>query len=112
AAVRFPDLGQVIARLEDSPKLVVAAIAGIAFGGGLELALGAHLRVASAASEIGLPEVKLGLVPGAGGTQRLPRVVNAGVAAMIVTSGESRRAASLAKVPGQRLFDKIVDDSG
>ncbi len=111
AATRSPDLAQVISCLEDSPKPVVAAIAGIAFGGGLELALGAHLRVASSASQVGLPEVKLGLVPGAGGTQRLPRVVNAAVAAMIVTSGEPRGAASLAGIPGQRLFDEIVDDT-
>jgi 3-hydroxyacyl-CoA dehydrogenase len=111
AANASPTLGEVITRLEDSPKPVVAAIDGTAFGGGLELALGAHLRVATAASKIGLPEVKLGLIPGAGGTQRLPRVLDAAVAAQIITSGQPRSAASIATIGGQRLFDKVIDDS-
>src|SRR5262249_35615083 len=64
-----PTLGTVIRTLEDAGKPVVAAIDGACLGGGLELALGAHYRVATAKSSIGLPEVSLGLVPGAGGTQ-------------------------------------------
>ncbi|MCX8495679.1 MAG: enoyl-CoA hydratase/isomerase family protein, partial [Akkermansiaceae bacterium] len=71
AAGREPRLPLLIAALEDSPKPVVAAIAGICLGGGLELALGAHFRVARVDARIALPEVKLGLLPGAGGTQRL-----------------------------------------
>ncbi|MDN5758491.1 MAG: 3-hydroxyacyl-CoA dehydrogenase NAD-binding domain-containing protein [Tomitella sp.] len=106
-----PNLSEVIARLEDSPKPVVAAIHGTAFGGGLELALGAHKRVATASSKIGLPEVKLGLVPGAGGTQRLPRVLDAVLAAEIITSGSPRTAAFIAKAEGQGLFDEVVADN-
>src|ERR1035441_10228336 len=70
-----PSLWDLFALIENSPKPVVAAINGLALGGGLELALACHYRVAAAAAQIGLPEVKLGLLPGAGGTQRLPRLV-------------------------------------
>jgi 3-hydroxyacyl-CoA dehydrogenase len=104
-----PHLGRVIAELENAVKPVVVAIDGTCLGGGLELALGAHYRVATPGSRIGLPEVSLGLVPGAGGTQRLPRVVGVGVAAEMITSGTPRTAAELAAVPGQRLFDRVVD---
>ncbi|MBI3107516.1 MAG: enoyl-CoA hydratase/isomerase family protein, partial [Candidatus Rokubacteria bacterium] len=69
-----PDLNEVIRRIEQSPKPVVAALHGTALGGGLEVALGCHYRCAVAAAQVGFPEVKLGLLPGAGGTQRLPRV--------------------------------------
>jgi 3-hydroxyacyl-CoA dehydrogenase len=105
-----PRLGQVIAALEDAPKPVVAAIDGVCMGGGLELAMGAHYRVATAASRIGLPEVTLGIVPGAGGTQRLPRVVDFAVAAEMITSGTPRTGAELAALPGQRLLDRVVPD--
>src|SRR4029077_16964856 len=71
-------LAEMIFRMEDSVKPIVCAIHGTAFGGGLEVAMGAHYRVAVAAAQVGQPEVKLGLIPGAGGTQRLPRL--AGVA--------------------------------
>ncbi|WP_190813213.1 3-hydroxyacyl-CoA dehydrogenase NAD-binding domain-containing protein [Saccharopolyspora pogona] len=104
-----PTLGDVIAALETAGKPVVAAIDGTCFGGGLELALGAHYRVATAASKLGLPEVMLGLVPGAGGTQRLPRVVGPAVAAEMITSGKPRTAKALAGVEGQRLLDRVVD---
>ena len=69
-----PGLHDAINAVESSPKAIVAAIHGTAFGGGLEVALGCHYRVAGAGAKIGLPEVKLGLLPGAGGTQRLPRL--------------------------------------
>ena len=72
---RGASLPDVQSAIEDSPKPVVAAIHGTALGGGLEVALVAHYRVAVASAKFGLPEVKLGLLPGAGGTQRLPRVV-------------------------------------
>ena len=74
AATAAPALGEVIKTLEESHKPVVAAIHGVAMGGGLELALGCHYRVGSPGALIALPEVKLGLLPGAGGTQRLPRL--------------------------------------
>src|SRR5882757_475688 len=69
-----PGLHEAIAAIENSPKPIVAAIHGTAFGGGLESALACHYRVAVASAQVGLPEVKLGILPGAGGTQRLPRL--------------------------------------
>ena len=72
---------------EDNPKVVIAAIHGYALGGGLEFAMGCHYRVASASSQLGLPEVKLGIIPGAGGTQRLPRLVGPDLALDMMTSG-------------------------
>jgi enoyl-CoA hydratase/3-hydroxyacyl-CoA dehydrogenase len=86
-AVRLPNL---IARLEASAKPTLAAIDGFALGGGLELALGCHARLATARARVGLPELKLGLMPGAGGTQRLPRVC--GVSAALDLMLTSRQA--------------------
>jgi 3-hydroxyacyl-CoA dehydrogenase len=83
-----PGLGVVIETIENSPKPVIAAIHGTALGGGLELALACHYRVAVADAKCGLPEVKLGILPGAGGTQRLPRVVGLGLALDMITSGD------------------------
>ncbi len=86
---------------------MVAAIGGFALGGGLELALGCHYRVASPGAQLGLPEVKLGLLPGAGGTQRLPRVVGVETALnMIVTGNPVPARKALA---GTALFDQIVE---
>jgi 3-hydroxyacyl-CoA dehydrogenase len=85
AAPFLPDLLDAI---EASPKPVVAAIQGVALGGGLEVALSCHGRVASSAAMLGLPEVKLGLIPGAGGTQRLPRLIGAAKAFQMMLSGE------------------------
>ena len=82
-------------------------------GGGLELALGCHYRVAAAGAQIALPEVKIGLIPGAGGTQRLPRVLGVETALNMIVSGEPVKSELLAKQPGQKLFDEIVDgDAG
>jgi 3-hydroxyacyl-CoA dehydrogenase len=111
AAGARPRLGEVISAIEDCVKPVVAAIDGAALGGGLELALSAHYRVATSASRLGLPEVNLGLVPGAGGTQRLPRVLDIAVAAEMITSGAPRTAATLAAVAGQRLLDRVVPEN-
>jgi 3-hydroxyacyl-CoA dehydrogenase len=83
-----PVLGDVIARLEASAKPIVAAIFGTALGGGLEVALACHYRVAQAGSKFGLPEVKLGILPGAGGTQRLPRLIGFAKAVDMIVGGE------------------------
>ena len=83
-----PTLPEVIHRFENSTKPVVAAIHGTALGGGLETALGCHYRVAVASARVGLPEVKLGLLPGAGGTQRLPRLTGAAKALEMITRGD------------------------
>lgn len=93
--------------VENGNKPVVAAIHGATLGGGLELALGAHLRVAAKSSTMGLPEVKLGLIPGGGGTQRLPRLVGAAIAADMVSTGAIVSAARALDIG---LVDEVVDD--
>src|SRR5690606_739280 len=75
-----PWMSEICTALENSPKPVIAALHGVALGGGLELALAAHYRIADANTQFGLPEVQLGLMPGGGGTQRLPRLIGASVA--------------------------------
>ena len=101
-----PLLVDVIARIEAMPKPVVAAIHGMAVGGGCELPLGCHYRVGDASAQMGLPEVKLGLIPGAGGTQRLPRLVGLKPALDIIVSGEYV-GAERAKELG--LIDELID---
>jgi 3-hydroxyacyl-CoA dehydrogenase len=86
--MKEPGLAAIIETIEASPKPVVAAIHGTALGGGLELALACHYRVAAREARLGLPEVKLGILPGAGGTQRLPRIVGLARALDMITSGE------------------------
>ena len=105
-ASREPRLPMVICAFEDSPKPIVAAIAGVCMGGGLELALGAHYRVAKSDAQIALPEVKLGLLPGAGGTQRLPRAIGLEAALNMIVSGATVPAA---KLKGTALFDEVTD---
>lgn len=83
-ATKSPLLPELITLIRESPKLIVAAVNGIAFGGGFELALFAHLRVGFSSTQFRLPEVSLGLIPGAGGTQLLPRVIGIGKAAEII----------------------------
>ncbi|MDX1551331.1 MAG: 3-hydroxyacyl-CoA dehydrogenase NAD-binding domain-containing protein [Marinobacter sp.] len=83
-----PGLAFVVEQCENSEKPIVAAIHGTALGGGLETALGCHYRVALSSARVGLPEVKLGLLPGAGGTQRLPRLTGARKALEMITSGD------------------------
>ncbi|HUW60234.1 MAG TPA: 3-hydroxyacyl-CoA dehydrogenase NAD-binding domain-containing protein [Candidatus Bathyarchaeia archaeon] len=102
-----PDLNDVIMALEGSTKPVIAAIHGTALGGGLETALGCHFRCAAASAQFGFPEVKLGLVPGAGGTQRLPRVAGVKAALEIISSGNPIPA-SRALEAG--IIDEIIDD--
>ena len=103
---REPHLPDLCNTIEASSKPVVAAIHGTALGGGLEVALSCHYRCAVPAAKVGLPEVKLGLLPGAGGTQRLPRLIGATPALDMMTSGnpvDAARAASLG------LIDQLVD---
>ncbi|HMH30395.1 MAG TPA: 3-hydroxyacyl-CoA dehydrogenase NAD-binding domain-containing protein [Steroidobacteraceae bacterium] len=101
-----PSLHQAIDAVESSEKPIVAAIHGTAFGGGLEVALGCQYRVAVAGAKIGLPEVKLGLLPGAGGTQRLPRLIGVEAALGIIVSGDPVPAPQAAKAG---VIDKIVE---
>jgi enoyl-CoA hydratase len=89
AAKALAQRGQaVFNRFESSPKPIIAAINGFALGGGCELAMACHIRIASEAAKLGQPEVKLGLVPGYGGTQRLPRLVGKGRALQLLLTGE------------------------
>ncbi len=107
-ALAEPNLLSVILAVENSSKPVVAAIHSVAMGGGLELALGCHYRIAAPGANIALPEVKLGLIPGAGGTQRLPRVLGVEAALNMIVSGEPVKSEMLAMLPGQKLFDKMA----
>ena len=107
-ATQEPNLLSLIAALENSPKAVVAAVHSVAMGGGLELALGCHYRIAAPGCSVALPEVKIGLIPGAGGTQRLPRVLGVEVALNMIVSGEPIASERLAALPGQKLFDKMA----
>ncbi len=107
---KAPELGAVIASFEASEKPVVAAIHGTALGGGLEVALGCNYRVATREAKCGLPEVKLGILPGAGGTQRLPRLIGVPKALEMIVSGDPIGAGA-AKELG--LVDHVVrEDEG
>ena len=103
-----PTLRSVIRVVEANTKPVIAAIGGICMGGGLELALGCHFRVASPRAKIALPEVKLGLLPGAGGTQRLPRAIGVEAALNMIVSGTP---VSSEQFKGTRLIDEIIEGS-
>ena len=102
-----PHLGTVIHTVEFSDKPVIAAISGVCMGGGLELALGCHYRVAAAGAKIALPEVKLGLLPGAGGTQRLPQLIGPARAKDLIFSGRFVGAAEALAIG---LADQVVPD--
>ena len=104
-----PNLLSLIRMAEESTKPVVAAVNGVCMGGGLELSLGCHYRVAAPKVPVALPEVKIGLIPGAGGTQRLPRVLGVETALNMIVSGEPVPSDVLAGLPGQKLFDQIAD---
>ncbi len=107
-AIQEPNLLSVIIRVENTTKPVIAAVHSVCMGGGLELALGAHYRIAAPGCNVALPEVKLGLIPGAGGTQRLPRVLGVEAALNMIVSGEPVKSEMLAQLPGQKLFDKLA----
>ena len=102
-------LRAVLARLASPDLITIAAIEGVALGGGLELAMACTLRVAGAGARLGLPEVKLGLIPGAGGTQRLPRLVGRGRALDIMLTARQVPAAEAAAIG---LVDRLVDVGG
>ena len=106
-AIQEPNLLSVILAIENASKPVVAAVHTVTMGGGLELALGCHYRIAAPGCNVALPEVKLGLIPGAGGTQRLPRVLGVEAALNMIVSGEPVKSEMLAQLPGQKLFDKM-----
>ena len=101
-----PFLGDVIDRLEGSAKPTIAAIHGKALGGGLEVAMGCHYRVAVPTAKIALPEVKLGLIPGAGGTQRLPRLVGLATAIRVIAEGAELPAREALE---QGAIDELVE---
>ena len=100
-----PVLADLLGRIERCSKPVIAAISGFALGGGLELALACHRRVAALDAQLGLPEIKLGLMPGAGGTQRLPRLIGSEAALSLMLSGEPVAAAAAAE---SGLVDRVV----
>ncbi len=105
---RHPDLGAVIAAFEACTKPTVAAIFGTALGGGLEIAMGCRYRVAVATARLGLPEVKLGILPGAGGTQRLPRLIGPEAAVKMIVSGTPVSARDALKAG---LIDALVEEA-
>jgi 3-hydroxyacyl-CoA dehydrogenase len=100
-AIQEPNLLSVIALMENCSKPVVAAMHTLVMGGGLELALGCHYRIVAPGTNVALPEVKLGLIPGAGGTQRLPRALGVEPALNMIKSD------MLFMLPGQKLFDQM-----
>jgi len=102
-----PSLPDVVDAIEQCPKPVVAAIHGTALGGGLELALACHYRIAIPSARLGLPEVKLGLLPGAGGTQRLPRVIGVAAALSMIVTGDPVTAARALEIG---LLDRVAQE--
>ena len=104
---RDPDLNTVINAYENSDKPTIAALHGTPLGGGLEVAMGCQYRVANSKTRLGLPEVTLGILPGAGGTQRLPRLVGVELALEMITSG---KPISAKKALGAGLVNKVSDD--
>ncbi|MEM8742994.1 MAG: enoyl-CoA hydratase/isomerase family protein, partial [Pseudomonadota bacterium] len=101
-----PPLGTVVDDIAAAPVPWVAMLHGTALGGGLEVALGCHWRLALASAKVGLPEVALGIIPGAGGTQRLPRVTDAKTAVEIVTTGKPVGAEA---AHGMGIVDRLVE---
>lgn len=108
ADIDAPDWGELLVLIENSPKPIVAAIHGEAFGGALELALACHFRIATESAKVGFPEVKLGIVPSGGGTQRLPRAVGPELAVKMIVGGEPVTAREALK---NGLIDEIVESA-
>jgi len=107
-ALEEPNLGTLIIAFENADKPIVAALHSVVMGGGLELSLACHYRIAAPSCQVALPEVKLGLIPGAGGTQRLPRVLGVEAALNMIVSGEAIMSERLNMVPAQKLFDHMA----
>jgi 3-hydroxyacyl-CoA dehydrogenase len=103
--LRDPQVPEIIASIEQCPKPMIAAIAGAALGGGFEIALGCDGRIATADAVVGLPEVTLGIIPGAGGTQRLPRITGLTTAIALIASGRRVKAAEAKRLG---LIDDIA----
>ncbi len=103
---RVPEMARLVERIEDCRKPVVAAIHGHALGGGMELAMAAHYRVASLGAQLGQPEVKLGIIPGAGGTQRLPRLAGVAKAVEMCSLGTPISAAEAMQLG---IIDKLME---
>lgn len=102
-----PSLGDVLDQLDNHPKLTIAALHGTALGGGFETALCCNYRIALTSAKVGLPEVKLGLLPGAGGTQRVPRLAGIGPAIELMTSGNPMSAR---QAMACQLIDRVVEN--
>ncbi len=110
SSAKIPSLTDLCNQIESSPKPIVAAVTGVALGGGCELVLAAHFRVADKNARIGLPEVKIGLIPGAGGTQRLPRICkDVPWSLNVITSG---RMVKMAEAKAKGIIDEVVDGDG
>ena len=101
-----PELPQVIEAIEKCPKPIIAAISGATLGGGYELALGCDARIASENTIVGLPEVTLGMLPGAGGTQRLPRLIGMAKSVQVICSGKRYKALEALKLG---MIDTIAE---
>ncbi|NXH92210.1 ECHP enzyme, partial [Edolisoma coerulescens] len=101
-------LAPIVSLIESSEKPVVAAIEGVALGGGLEVALGCHYRIAHVKARMGFPEVAIGLLPGAEGTQRLPRLIGVPAALDMITTGKHIPATEALKLG---LVDEIVEEN-
>ncbi len=110
-ALEEPNLSTLIIAFENADKPIVAALHSVVMGGGLELSLACHYRIAAPSCQVALPEVKLGLIPGAGGTQRLPRVLGVEAALNMIVSGEAIMSERLNMVPAQKLFDQMAQSS-
>ena len=114
-ALEFGQLGQEITMtIEDSPKPVIAAVNGFALGGGCEIAMACHLRFVSENAKFGQPEVKLGLIPGWGGTQRLPRIVGKGNATELIIGGHIVDANEALRIGfANKVFplEKLIEDN-
>lgn len=107
-ALAYPHLSQLCRLIESSDKLVVAAVDGVALGGGFELALACDYRIATPRSTFGFPEINLGMIPGAGGTQRLPRLASPQLALKLILSGNAMNALQLS---AEGVVDQITDDA-
>ena len=101
-----PSLRDLIDRIEASPKPVIAAIHGVCFGGGLELSLACHYRIGDGSAKVAFPEIKLGLIPGAGGTQRLPRITGVDAALNMILSGNPIDGEAAGKMG---VLDKVFE---